>query len=118
MGEGEDPRCEVDRHAPYVITDELDLASMNGRPDLKAQTHDGCPDRLGAADGPGWGVELGEEPITRGGYLDPSELVENAANVLVVGREKVLPPFVSEPGGDIGRGDDVGEQDGGEDTRP
>src|SRR5439155_9151560 len=99
----------MDRQAADVVADELDLAGMDGSPDLEAQRRGGTPDGTGAGERPGRRVEPGEEAVAGRLDLDAAVSVDRHARRLVVRGEQVLPPAVPNSCGHVGRADDVGE---------
>src|SRR5262249_4753072 len=110
-GEGADPGADVDRHAADVVADRFDLAAVDPGADLDPAAAQLALDRGRAADRPRRAVEGGEEAVPHRLHLAAAVDGELPADGGVVALEQVAPAQVAEPGGGLGRADDVGEED-------
>ena len=111
-GERRDSRADVDRHAPNVVADELDLAGVETRPDLQAEGPERIRQGQRAADGAGRAVEDGQEPVAGGADLASGVARQLIAYPGVMSVEHVGPGGVGELGGALGGAHDVREQHG------
>ena len=95
--------------------EDLDLAGVDGRPDLEVVSRGDLAHRSGALERPRGSVEPDQESVARRLDLLAAEPLERPPDLVVVGREELVPAGVAEPPGDVGRADDVSEQDGRQD---
>src|SRR5262245_23537952 len=77
---------------------------------------DGISDRLGTAHGSCGPVECSEQSIAGGVYELPAMPPDLVLDVHIVHCQELSPPSVAEPRGFLGRADDVGEENRGEDA--
>jgi hypothetical protein len=115
-GERADPGADVDRQAADAVTGKFDLASVAAGADAQTELANRCAQGLGAADGPRRPVEGRQQAIP--GRVDVSAPVpfDLPAGQVVVAGKQIGPAGVAEFGQLLGRADDVGEQDGGQDA--
>ena len=90
---------------------ELALARVQAGADLEAQRRDAVPERGCAADRACGAVEGGEEAVPGRVDLVAAEALELAADGNTVGLEQLAPAAVAEVSGELGRADEVGEED-------
>ena len=88
---------------------------MQSRTDLDPQLSDALSDVERTPDRASRAVECGVEAVTRRVGLDATPPLKRVPNDGVVSLDQVLPGAISQRGLPLGRADDVGEQDGGED---
>jgi hypothetical protein len=84
------------------------------RAHLEPHLADGLGDRDRTPDRRPRAVEDREEPVAGGVHLVSLEPLQLAPDDRVVPSHELAPPLVSELARDVGRADDVGEQQGGE----
>ncbi len=89
----------------------LGLSGMQAGPDRDAQPGDCRDNPISGANRLGRLTKGGEEPISGGIDLSPTEPAELSANRGVVRRHEPPPGLVPEAGGQLGRPHDVREQD-------
>ncbi len=88
---------------------------MNANAYLDSQRLYGVNNRLGDAPRPRWAVEGGQEAVAGSVDLPAAEPGQFVADQPVVLGHQVQPSAVTEAGGVLGRGGDVGEQHRGKD---
>jgi hypothetical protein len=111
-GEGEKAGGPMHGDAPDVVADDLDLARVDGGPDLEVESRSVVPDGPGTGDRPSRGIEPGKEAVIGRLDLDAGEPVEGATNAIVVSGKQGPPASISEARRDIGRAHDVREPQG------
>src|SRR5262249_29843001 len=100
----------------HVLAPKFDLPGVESGADLDAQRLHSGDDGLRAPDGAGRAVE-GCQDAVAGVLHEPSTVpLQFSTDEGVVLVEEVLPPPVPHLGRAYGGGDDVGEQDGGEEA--
>src|SRR6185436_5947876 len=97
-----------------LIAVQLDLARVAPRADLQAERPDRIRDAASAADGARRSVEPGEQAVARGVHVHATEPLELGAGTPIMIGEQLLPTDITDRCRELGRADDVGEQDGGE----
>jgi hypothetical protein len=114
-GGGCQPGAYMHGHADELVVQDLPRARVNADAYLDSQRLSGVNDRLGDAQRPRWAVEGGQEAVAGAVDLAAAEPGQFVADQPVVLGHQVPPSAVTEAGGVLGRGDDVGEQHRGKD---
>ena len=111
LGQVGDAGADVDRDAGEVIAGELALAGVQPGADVELERAGGVHGGERAADRARRPVERGEHAVA--GAADRATAVDGDLIVHqpVVVLHQVVPAAVAEPGGVLGRADDVGEHD-------
>jgi hypothetical protein len=92
-----------------LVTDELNLACVDRRPDAQSQVGHRLATRQGASNRPGSTIEDGQHAIPgEFGHSTP-ELVNNIRQSLIVTGKKSGPSLIAEPMSGTCRVDDVGK---------
>ena len=105
------PRADVDRDATDLLTGRLDLAHVHACSDLDPVALEVPLDRERALDGIRRLLEGGEEPVAGGVDLAAVEALEPGADDPMVRLDHLVPSAIAELGRQLGRPDDVREQD-------
>jgi hypothetical protein len=111
-GERHDPRSSVHGDAVDVLAFSLDLARMDTRTDLDPDRTSSLGDRGRTPHGPSGAIERRKEPVTSCVDLDTVETLKLVPDQLVVLRQKLAPPGVSQKSGSLRRPHDVREHHG------
>src|SRR5438105_2665806 len=111
-----DTCADVDGEAANRCSVELDLAGVDADPYVEAESAGVVADREATANGTGGAVEDGEEAVACDVDFAPAKPSQQGSDALVVRRDQVSPRPVAHPCNGLGRGDDVREEDGREDT--
>ena len=104
------------RDARHVVPPPLDLSRVHADADVDAELAQGVADRDRTLHGPGRAVEDREHPVARPLDQAPAEAGQLAVDRPVVLLEAGRPGPVAERGGLLGRADDVGEEDRGQEA--
>src|SRR5215208_1916249 len=112
------PGRDMHADAADVVAPELDLAGVDPGPDLDPAVPQPVTEAGGAADPAAGPVEQGQDAVA--GRLDQPalELADQLLGEPVVEVEQLAPAAVADPPGELGRPDDIGEQDGGQGPLP
>ena len=113
-GGGHDAGADVDGDPADVVVADVELPGVEAGPDLDADAAQLGPEGQGAADRPAGPVEDRQDAVA--GALDPPAALaaDQPPGRLVVGVQQLPPPLVAGRLGPLGRPDDVGEQDRGQ----
>ena len=111
------PGRDVHREPADLPLHQLGLAEMGAGANLDPELADGVDDRAGATDRVRGPVEAREEAVPRGVQLAPPMALQLLSDERVVPLDQVPPPAVPQIRGDLGRADDVGEEQGHQDRR-
>src|ERR1700690_350023 len=101
----------MDRNSANLALDRLGLAHVEPGADLEAKLSCEVTNRERAADRVGRHLERREQPVASGVDLPPAEPLQPIADRRVVPAEEPLPGGIANPRGELGRADDVYEQD-------
>jgi hypothetical protein len=113
-GQGRNPCSDDDREPGQLVARALALARVDSGAHVEPEIAHAVDDRAGAANRTSRSVEAGEEPGARGVELRPAKALELPADQRVVPVEEIAPHSVSELGCTLGRPDEVGEEERGE----
>src|SRR5438067_6035212 len=111
------PACgDVHRNAAELVADSLALGGVDAGTYVEPEQRRRVLDRAGAADRARGAVERRHEPVAGRVDLDAAEALKLTPDRLVVPLEQLAPAAVAECDGSLGRSDDVGEENRGEDA--
>ena len=115
-GKRRNPRANVNSDTTNIVADHFALACMEPSTDLYAERPDFLGNGTGAANAARWTVKGGEKTVARCFHFMASKSREIAPDRGVMIVEQIAPALVAECGGFLGRADDVGEENRGEDA--
>ena len=113
---GGDARADVDGDSGNLVAEQLALARVQAGAELEPEVAGAVPDGERAPNRARRPVERGEEAVAGGVDLAAAEPLELATDGGVVTAQQLRPVAVAESLQPLGRADEVGEEDGGEDT--
>lgn len=105
------PRADVDRDPADLIANDFTLSSVKPSPDLDREWAERIATGTRAPHGTRWGIEHGEEAITRGVNFTPAETGQFLAHDRVIPLEYAPPLVIAQLRGHFGRPNDVGKED-------
>jgi hypothetical protein len=111
---GCDTGRDVNRDPSDVVSPDLDLTGVESDPNLYTERIENRPQATATADTPARSVKSGEHAITCGLDVSATKSLYLPSQQGVVLVENLTPPAVAQRCCLFCRGDDVGEQDGGE----
>jgi hypothetical protein len=115
-GKRRNPRAYVNSDTANIVADHFALACMEPSTDLYAERPDFLGNGTGAANAARWTVKGGEKAVSSCFHFMASKAREIAPDRGVMIVEKIAPALIAECGGFLGRADDVGEENRGEDA--